>query len=132
MVIVKTKVTTYCENTDINIKINGVFKREWTRAALISSYSTLMFLPLLYNFSDIENMDNGATIYIGVIIAGEIFLSAVPMFYAYMKVENIRNRFAGALDGKIVVDEDDCWRGMNYYNPYDRNVFIEKIGRAHV
>lgn len=125
-VIVKTKVTTYCENTDINIKINGVFKREWTRAALISSYSTLMFLPLLYNFSDIENMDNGATIYIGLIIAGEIFLSAVPMFYAYMKVENIRNRFAGALDGKIVVDEDDCWRGMNYYNPYDRNVFVEK------
>ena len=71
-------------------------------------------------------MDNGATIYIGLIIAGEIFLSAVPMFYAYMKVENIRNRFAGALDGKIVVDEDDCWRGMNYYNPYDRNVFVEK------
>ena len=25
-VIVKTKVTTYCENTDVNIKINGVFK----------------------------------------------------------------------------------------------------------
>ena len=49
------RTVTYSEKTEINLTLNKVYKHEWSKAIIMLSYSSLFFVPLLFDIKYIRD-----------------------------------------------------------------------------
>jgi len=121
----KAKAVVYSENTDVNITLNCVYKREWTKClvilALVSSifFTASSFLFLVIHFEM-------QTLIVIVIFACISVL--IPITYAYNKIRNTRNKMISLIDEDMCTDDDEFWvfGAMYYNNPNDKRMMVER------
>ncbi len=123
LITLKCKTITYSENTDINFTLNKVYKMEWSKCWVMSSYFASIFGTITFFFLSNQSYK---TIYL---IATIIIASISPLFYlvfTYNKIRSIKNKLL-LLDSAIIyADDDEFWESGYYYNPNDNRTFVEK------
>lgn len=118
----KTGNIVYTEKSEINIALNKVFKREWTRAIVIAAYGDLLLIPMMFT---IINFDIKYILLLGA-LSGMLLLNSIPMIYAYCKINGARRKLLSLEGEDLTVDNDEYWRFGMYINPDDSKVLIEK------
>jgi len=114
----KTKTKVYSTSTDVNITLNHVFKREWSRCMLIGAVASSIYMGVLLFLNPVT-----------VIIITYVFIAAIviPGAIAFSRMRNARNKLMQYVDKDVYTDDDQYFRGLLYYNnPRDNSVFIEK------
>jgi len=114
----KTKTKIYSANTDVNITLNHVFKREWSRCIVIGAIASSVYMGALLFLSP------AAVI---VITYAYVAAIAAPGVMAFNKIRRTRNNLLHYASEDVYTDNDQYYRGLLYYNnPRDNSVFIEK------
>jgi hypothetical protein len=123
----KARTITYSDNTDINITLNRMYKREWTRCLVILAIVTSIFFTVSTFF--LIDMDNtySTEMLIVIVVFTNIFV-AVPIIYTYSKVRNVRNKLLRLLNEEVCTDDDEYWvfGAMFYNNPNDNRIMVER------
>ncbi|MCL2215508.1 MAG: hypothetical protein FWB91_00680 [Defluviitaleaceae bacterium] len=123
LVINKIRTKTYSENTKINLALNHVFKREWSRCLVVLAViSSCFFAAMLFILRG-----NEFTPFINAIIMVFAFLIIfVPVIISYNKIRDVRNKILLLENETVYTDDDQFWQGGLYNNPNDSNTFVEK------
>jgi len=123
----KDRTVVYSDSTEVNIAINHVYKREWTKSFVIialthSIFSLAMTLVLRFDNEDVVAVVTFAAVFVYCLV-----IIAVA-FAAFGKIRNIRNMLRGLVNEEVYEDDDLCWfwGGMFYHNPNDSRAWVEK------
>ena len=118
----KSRTKAYSENTEVNIALNHVYKREWSKCFfIIATLSSVFFTALTY-LMNIENIQG----IIAIVSCLYSLFIMVPIFSAYNKVRDKRNKMLRIINETMYTDDDLFWRGGIYDNPNDKNSVVEK------
>lgn len=117
----KTKV--YSENTQINLALNKVYKWQWSKCWIISSYISLVF-PISYWIFIINDTMNPQLIIFPIILSS--FFSLFVIINSYNNIRNERQRIFKIENSDVFVDNDQYWVGGIYNNPNDSSTSVEK------
>ena len=127
LIYCKARTITYSDNTDINVTLNRIYKREWTRCLVILATITSMFFTAsAFLLTDMDN-SYSTVMFIVIVVFTNIFV-AVPIIYAYSKVRNARNKLLSLLNEEVCTDDDEYWvfGAMFYNNPNDDRIMVER------
>ena len=118
------KTKTYSESTEINIALNHVFRREWSKCLIIMAtltsilHTTLSFFIALGTLGEIVTLTFTALVTLAILI---------PVFLSFNKIREARNRILLLENETVYTDDDQYWKsGLYYNNPNDSNTFVEK------
>jgi len=118
------KTKTYSESTEVNIALNHVFRREWSKCLLIMAtltsilHTTLSFFLALGTLGEVVTLTFTAMVTMAII---------VPVFLSFNKIRAARNRILLLENETVYTDDDQYWKsGLYYNNPNDSNTFVEK------
>jgi uncharacterized membrane protein len=134
------KTTVYSNNTEVNITLNRVYKREWTRCfVLLACVNSVIFTVESYLFTFDGNLfvasyclKQSSAINLMAIIFMLIILSGlfivIPILYAHNKIRSTRNRLLRLLHEEVFTDDDEYWvfGAFAYNNPNDSRTVVEK------
>jgi uncharacterized membrane protein len=121
--ISKASSNVYCDNTDINLACNSVYKRLWTTCWIILSYIVSICLAIfsLYGFQN----QYGSQIFMSIILF--ISLSNLGIIVLIRnKVQFSQNQLLRAVHGSIYNDDDEYWINGFYNNPNDKRISQER------
>jgi len=119
----RLKTVAYCENTEVNMALNRVFKREWSKCCLhIGIIGTLSMTMMFWLWT--QNVENSVIVTIGILLSGVCVIACILI--AGTKVQSERTRLLRVSAGEIFVDADKYWQGGSYNNPHDNNWMVEK------
>jgi len=118
----KVKSKTYSEDTAVNLHLNHMFKRAWSRCMVIMAVLWCMFCVLCLLFTRAENTI--AMITTAFVLSFAI-LVVIVLTHDYIRTQ--RNRLLQPVTEQINRDEDQYWIGGIFYNnPNDVSIFVEK------
>ncbi|MCL1787056.1 MAG: DUF5808 domain-containing protein [Defluviitaleaceae bacterium] len=122
----KVRTVVYSDNTDVNIALNRLFKREWTLACLIIGIATSVQFLVISLLSPDES-GPGALV-VTLLSFAYVAVVAFASFGAYNKIRSAKNRMRHLINEEVYEDDDLCWMfgAMFYNNPNDHKVFVEK------
>ena len=123
----KSRTVVYSDDTEVNITLNRMYKREWTRCfVIIAILQSVYFFALSF----ISIMDNVESVEIIItFISFAYCLALIPViFYAYNKMRDARNKMRNLMNEKVYEDDDLYWAlgAMFYNNPNDAQTLVEK------
>jgi uncharacterized membrane protein len=121
----KDRTATYSDNAEINIALNHVYKREWSKCwVMTATLESIFFITISFLIS---GMDYSSTHLILAICFSSLF-TIVPIFLAHNKIRAERNRFLRLINEVMYTDDDQYWGkgAMFYYNPNDNRAMVEK------
>jgi len=100
------KTKTYSENTEVNIALNHVFKREWSKCFFI------MALLMSGTFTVMTFMAVGAVneIVILVFVFLLSFATIIPGVHTHTKIRAARNKMLLIENETVYADDDQYWR----------------------
>jgi len=117
------KTKAYSENTEVNIALNHVFKREWSKCFFV------MALLMSGTFTVMTFMAVGAVneIVILVFVFLLSFAIIIPGVHTHTKIRAARNKMLLIENETVYADDDQYWKnGLYYNNPNDSSTFVEK------
>lgn len=121
--ISKMKTKTYSDNTEVNIALNYVFKKEWSKCLFIiavvmgSVFAAMSFIAL-------GAMGEVVAIVLTVMLSLAL---VIPIYLSYCKIRTARNTMLLLENETLYTDDDQYWQsGLYYNNPHDNNTFVEK------
>jgi len=120
----KSRTTAPSEDTQVNIALNQVFKREWTKCTVILATLNSLFFTALFFLLRVEGID-----FVVSIAASSVFPLAMIMLVlnAHSKIRRERNNMLRLRNEEVCTDDDIYWKGgVFYYNPNDGKVMVEK------
>jgi uncharacterized membrane protein len=122
-VINKMKTKTYSHNTEINIALNHVFKKEWSKCFfIIAIIMSIIFTTM--SFIALGSIGPTLTIIFIVLL---IIALLIPIYLSYIKIRTARNNLLLLENEMLYTDDDHYWQsGLYYNNPHDNNAFVEK------
>lgn len=122
-VVSRDKTIIYSDDTDVNVALNRVYKREWSKYWVIASYG--VGILNIAQFS-LQWHERYYMIYFFALITLSIVCTVLPLFFTYSKIRSTRNRLLIMNTTTIQTDEDEFWIKGYYYNPDDPRTLVEK------
>ena len=119
----RAKTVVYSENSDINLAVNRLYKREWSKCFIIAATLHSIVFTFLIWLMNTQNTENYVIISLAVWLPLLIF---VPIFTTHSKIKTTRNNLIKNQDSNVLTDDDIHWRGGFYNNPDDTGWFAEK------
>ena len=131
MTYVKGRTIVYCDESDINIACNRIYKRTWSIIYVVLAMVQSITNTLIYLFMLLPRA-NESFVLIAIILP--VLLVAFGMIYGNNKIVQAQNKLISRAKNPIYVDSDDYWiNGVFYKNPYDTRVVVEpRIGTKSV
>ena len=131
MTYVKGRTIVYCDESDINIACNRIYKRTWSIIYVVLAMVQSITNTLIYLFMLLPRA-NESIVLIAIILP--VLLVAFGMIYGNNKIVQAQNKLISRAKNPIYVDSDDYWiNGVFYKNPYDTRVVVEpRIGTKSV
>jgi len=115
----------FCDNTEVNMTLNRVEKRAWTRCMLVLAIFNSIFMLVVSIVMLLgESMPENAVVMM-VLIGGLVLF---PFIHAFQQVRGVRNHLLRLVHEEVYVDDEDYWvfGTMFYNNPNDKNIIIDK------
>jgi hypothetical protein len=117
------KTVTYSEGSEINLALNRVYKREWSKCFFAVAMTESVMLAAVYFIM----LGIGINL---IAVTAYIFLSSVCLIVlilsAYNKIRDERKRLLRIANETVYADGDKYWHRGAYNNPNDNRSWVEK------
>jgi|GEM_PF-329928 len=123
LVYTRDRTKTYSQNTEINLALNRIYKREWSKCwVIIAIMESVLFIiiPLI-----LFNKISDSVFFLIFICISRPFV-ILPIIKAYNKVRAEKNIFLQLDNKAIYADHDQYWEKGYYYNSNDNRTLVEK------
>lgn len=127
MTYVKGRTIVYCDESEINIACNKIYKRTWSIVYILLAILQSITNTIIYVFMLLPRINKNAFLFA---ITLPVVVIVLGIVYGHRRIINIQNKLISSAKNPIYVDSDDYWiNGIFYKNPYDSRVVVEgRIG----
>lgn len=131
MTYVKGRTIVYCDESEINIACNKIYKRTWSIVYILLAILQSITNTIIYVFMLLPRINKNAFLFA---ITLPVVVIVLGIVYGHRRIINIQNKLISSAKNPIYVDSDDYWiNGIFYKNPYDSRVVVEgRIGTKPV
>lgn len=128
---VKGRAVVYCDESEINIACNKIYKRTWSIVYVVLSIVQSIINTIIYLFMLLPKANENLFL---IVVIMPVLLIVIGVMYGNKKIIETQNKLISTAKNPIYVDSDDYWiNGMSYKNPYDTRVVVEpRIGTKSV
>ena len=124
----KSRSVVYSDNSEINLQLNRMFKREWTTCCFtVATIQSVLFLATTIILLTAPNRSFDIAFFL--IMSAQTFSMMFIIFRTHQKISTTRNKMRYLINEELYEDDDLCWAyfgGLFYYNPNDIRVVVEK------
>ncbi|MBQ7067483.1 MAG: hypothetical protein IJN92_11770 [Lachnospiraceae bacterium] len=114
----------YSHDTKINQKCIGLRRNILGNCFVILSYLDSISFVIMEWGMEKESYTNGFAERIIIFCLLQMF-EMVFLFYSIFLLEKRKKEILSTDKSPIIVDEDEYWKGMYYYNPNDKRIFVQ-------
>ena len=122
MTYVKGRTIVYCDESEINIACNKIYKRTWSIVYILLAILQSITNTIIYVFMLLPRINKNAFLFA---ITLPVVVIVLGIVYGHRRIINIQNKLISSAKNPIYVDSDDYWiNGIFYKNPYDSRVVV--------
>jgi len=122
LAIGRVRIKTYSEDSSVNLQLNYLFKREWSRCMIILAVVSCIFYVVAPIAAEAYRDVPMLVATFALCIAG-----LVVIVLAHVRVKTWRNKLLHPTQKLINRDDDRFWIGGIFYsNPDDSSIIVEK------
>ena len=123
MTYVKGRTIVYCDESEINIACNKIYKRTWSIVYILLAILQSITNTIIYVFMLLPRINKNAFLFA---ITLPVVVIVLGIVYGHRRIINIQNKLISSAKNPIYVDSDDYWiNGIFYKNPYDSREVVE-------
>jgi uncharacterized membrane protein len=120
---------TYSDDTEMNLALNRVYKREWSKCFFAMATAESVLLAIVYFV--LLGIGRNLMAITAYALSSSVCL-LIPILSAYDKIRDERVRLLRIAGGAVYADDDQYWHRGSYRNPNDNRLWVEKRNRRGI